>query len=171
MAAIILLSLIFLLKDREVGIKTGEMVKLESKAFANNGKIPEKYTCNGENISPPLRITEIPENAVSLVLIVDDPDAPGKTWVHWVIFNISPGVRNMDEGEIPIGSIQGVNDFGNNEYGGPCPPSGEHRYMFRLYALDTQLDLLDDVKKQDVERAMNGHVIDETTLVGLYSKQ
>jgi len=144
-------------------------LKLTSPAFPNNSTIPDKYTCQGEDISPSLNISGIPENATSLALIVDDPDASGKTWVHWVMWNI-PLVSEIDGNNPPKSAVQGVNDFGNRGYGGPCPPSGTHRYMFKLYALDTLLNLGSNSRKADMEKAMNGHILDQTVLVGLYKK-
>ncbi len=140
---------------------------LSSGAFTNNSKIPAKYTCDGENVSPPLEISEVPVNTKSIVLIVDDPDAPVGDWVHWLVWNISASVTVI-EGALPEGAIQGKNDFGNNSYGGPCPPGGTHRYQFKLYALDTTLNLPEETRKGQLEKAMEGHVLDKATLTGLY---
>lgn len=145
-------------------------MRVTSSAFGNNQMIPSQYTCDGENISPPLRFEEVPDTAVSLVLIVDDPDAPAKTWVHWVVFDIDPEVPLVDEGSVPEDGVEGMTDFGTSGWGGPCPPSGTHRYFFKLYALDVKLELDESVTKHDVEDAMEGHVIEETELVGLYMK-
>jgi|TARA_Y100000310_G_scaffold345227_1_gene462921 hypothetical protein len=144
-------------------------LKLTSPAFEDNGNIPSKYTCQGDGINPPLNIEGIPENAESLILMMDDPDAPAGTWGHWIVFNI-PKVSNIDENSVPDGAVQGKNSWGNNNYGGPCPPSGTHRYMFKLYALDTKLELDESSDKKGVESAMQGHILAETRLVGLYSK-
>ncbi len=146
----------------------GEL-KLTSSAFKNEGRIPDKYTCMGDDISPPLEIDGIPEGAKSLVLIIDDPDAPMGTWDHWVVFNI-PLISKIEENSVPEGGVQGINDFKKHDYGGPCPPSGTHVYMFKLYALDITLDLDEDSKKVDVENAMEGHVLAQTKLLGTYSK-
>ncbi len=146
----------------------GEL-KLTSSAFENEGRIPDKYTCKGEDISPPLEIEGIPEGAKSLVLIIDDPDAPMGNWDHWIVWNI-PLVSKIEENSVPQGAVQGINDFRKHDYGGPCPPSGTHRYMFKLYALDIILDLDEDSRKMDVENAMEGHVLAQTKLIGLYSK-
>lgn len=158
----------------EEKINEGETMgtlKLTSAAFANNGNIPSKYTCQGEDINPPLNISGIPANAKSLVLIIDDPDAPSGTWDHWVVWNISI-VTKIEEDSVPMGAVQGVNSFSKNEYGGPCPPPGNaHRYMHKLYALDATLNLNKNSKKSDVERAMQGHILDQTTLVGVYKKR
>ncbi len=146
----------------------GEL-KLTSSAFKNEGRIPDKYTCMGEDISPPLEINGVPEGAKSLVLIIDDPDAPMGTWDHWVVFNI-PLISKIEENSVPQGGVQGINDFKKHDYGGPCPPSGTHVYMFKLYALDITLDLDEDSGKVDVENAMEGHVLAQTKLLGTYSK-
>ncbi len=149
---------------------TDEVVKinLKSSAFDNNGIIPSKYTCQGLDVSPPFEIENIPEGAKSLVLVIDDPDAPGKTWDHWVMWNI-PLVKEIEEDHVP--GVQGLNDFGQHKYGGPCPPSGKHRYMFKLYALDVMLDISEDSKKIDVEKAMEDHILDQALLVGLFEKK
>ncbi|MBD3252669.1 YbhB/YbcL family Raf kinase inhibitor-like protein [Candidatus Pacearchaeota archaeon] len=143
-------------------------MKLQS-VFNNNDKIPEKYTCDGDDINPLLEISDIPENTKTLVLIVDDPDAPMGIWVHWILFNI-PVIGKIEENSVPEGAVQGINDFKKPEYGGPCPPGGTHRYFFKLYALDTELDLAEGATKAEVEQAMKNHVLDKTELVGLYSR-
>jgi Raf kinase inhibitor-like YbhB/YbcL family protein len=143
-------------------------MKIRSSEFEHNGFIPAKFTCQGNDINPPLVIEDIPEGAKSLVLIVDDPDAPGGTWVHWVLFNI-PVTGKIEEDSI-VGK-QGLNDFGRKDYGGPCPPSGTHRYFFKIYALESELDLSEDAGKQDVERAMEEHILDKAELIGLYEKK
>ncbi|MFC1808924.1 YbhB/YbcL family Raf kinase inhibitor-like protein [Candidatus Omnitrophota bacterium] len=143
-------------------------LQIESMAFKNNEFIPTKYTRFGENINPPLRISNIPDATKSLVLIVDDPDAPSKTWVHWVVFNI-PVVDVIEEKSAP--GIQGKNDFGNNQYDGPQPPSGTHRYFFKLYALDIMLSLADGSTKEMVLVAMEENVIAQAQLVGLYKNE
>ena len=145
-------------------------MKLTSPAFANNGKIPSKYTCEGEDVNPPLVFDDVSEDTKSFVLIVEDPDAPAKTWVHWVVFNIPPYTREIDEDTVPDDALLGRTDFGNKSYGGPCPPSGTHRYIFKLYALDTELDLEVGVTRREVEYAMQGRVIDEAQLTGLFSR-
>ncbi len=145
-------------------------LKLTSPAFSNNGEIPSKYTCDGDNVNPELDISGIPDNAKSLVLIMDDPDAPAGTWGHWILFNI-PIISKIQENSVPADVLQGKNSWGKNEYGGACPPSGTHRYIFKLYALDTALDLDESANKRDVEKAMQGHILAQTKLVGLYSKK
>jgi len=155
-------------------------MKIVSAAFNHNAKIPAKYTCDEENINPPLQFLDVPENAKSLVLIVDDPDAPSKTWTHWVVYNIDSQTSEVKKNSVPEGGTEGVTDFGKPGYGGPCPPaspklqrgepSGVHRYFFKLYALDIILDLAPNATKQMVEEKMQGHIIDRTELIGLYSR-
>ncbi len=157
----------FCLLSLYASAKEGSM-KLSSPAFSENGKIPKQYTCDGENGSPPLAIADVPQGAVSLALIADDPDAPAGTWAHWVAWNIDPGTREIKAGVPPTGAVQGVNSFGKSGYGGPCPPSGSHRYFFKLYALDTALALDPKAKKADLEKAMKGHVLGEAQAMGRY---
>ncbi|MCH7568135.1 MAG: YbhB/YbcL family Raf kinase inhibitor-like protein [Nanoarchaeota archaeon] len=145
-------------------------MELKSSAFNQGEKIPVKYTCDGDDFSPPLEISGVPENTKSLVLIVDDPDAPVGTWVHWVVWNIQPKITKIEENTVPVNAIEGINDFGKHNYGGPCPPSGTHRYFFKSYALDKTLELDNNAKKSDVENAMRGHVIEQATLIGTYSR-
>jgi Raf kinase inhibitor-like YbhB/YbcL family protein len=137
-----------------------------SSVFKNNETIPKKYTCQGDKISPPLNFENIPKNTKSLALIVDDPDAPYKTFVHWVLFN-NPIISKIEE-DSTIG-LDGLNSLGSTGYTPPCPPTGEHRYFFKLYALDKVLDLK-DATKEDLEKAMQGHVIEKADLIGLYKK-
>ena len=139
--------------------------------FENNARIPEKYTCNGEDISPQLDVSGIPKNAKTLAVIVDDPDAPAGTWLHWTIWNIevTGSNANISEGESP--GTEGKNDFGDIEYGGPCPPSGTHRYFFKVYALDIGLSLEKGASKQQLEKAMQGHILDKAEIIGIYSKK
>jgi Raf kinase inhibitor-like YbhB/YbcL family protein len=143
-------------------------VKIWSPAFAENAKIPAQYTCDGQDKSPPLEIEDVPSNARSLAIIVDDPDAPAGTWVHWVLWNIDPATKKVAAGSAPKGAREGVNDFGKNGYGGPCPPSGTHRYFFKLYALDGPLDLPAKTTKADLERAMKRHIVGQAKMIGLY---
>lgn len=143
-------------------------MKLSSPDFEHEGYIPEKFTCDGEDISPSLIIEDIPEGTKRLALIVEDPDAPAGTWVHWIVFNIHV-TDVIEEGEVP-GTL-GLNDFRKLEYGGPCPPSGTHRYFFKLYALDTKLDLEEGCRKKDLLKAMEGHILAEAELVGLYERK
>lgn len=146
-------------------------LKISSPVFSHNDKIPAKYTCDGNDINPPLKIDGIPGPSKSLALIVDDPDAPAGTWVHWVVWNISPGTAEIKEHSVPENSVQGVNDFKKHEYGGPCPPWGQHRYFFKLYALDTVLKISPDSKKAVLEKAMKGHIISQAELTGLYKRK
>jgi Raf kinase inhibitor-like YbhB/YbcL family protein len=152
---------------------------LKSSAFDHGGEIPSEYTCEGEDVSPPLVWTGVPETARSLVLIIDDPDAPDPkapkmTWVHWVVFNIPPDVSGLPKGiepaKFPPGMAEGLNDWQRTGYGGPCPPIGRHRYFHKLYALDTVLEGMNSPTKAKVEAAMKGHVIAETALIGTYQK-
>ena len=143
-------------------------MKLESPAFEHNQPIPKKYTCDGEDINPPLKIEEVPKEAKSLVLIVDDPDAPMGTFTHWLLWNIDPKISEIEENSKP--GIEGINDFGKNSYGGPCPPSGTHHYHFKIYALDTLLDLPSSSKKSALEKTIEGHILDFSELIGLYQK-
>lgn len=155
-------------------------LKLRSSAFENGGKIPAEYTCEGRDTAPPLAWEGIPVNARSLVLIVDDPDAPDPqapkmTWVHWVLFNIPTDTGGLPKGagsgDLPAGTGEGLNDWRHTGYGGPCPPIGRHRYFFKLYALDKKLRFGGNPTKKEVEDAMRGHVIEETHLIGTYQKK
>lgn len=152
---------------------------LKSSAFGNGDTIPSRFTCQGEDISPPLAWTGVPETARSLVLIVDDPDAPDPkaprmTWVHWVLYNIPPDVSVLAEGivsaALPPGTGEGRNDWNRTGYGGPCPPIGRHRYFHKLYALDTLLSGMEAPTKAEVEAAMKGHIIAHAELMGTYRK-
>lgn len=149
---------------------------LTSSAFEANGEIPAKYTCEGADVSPPLSWSGVPDGAKSLVLIVDDPDAPDPrapklTWVHWVLYDLPPSATGLPEGgALPKGTREGRNDWKKTGYGGPCPPVGRHRYFHKLYALDTTLGDLDAPTKADVEKAMKGHVLAEAVLIGTYEK-
>jgi Raf kinase inhibitor-like YbhB/YbcL family protein len=152
-----------------------KIMKLESIVFTPNQLIPPTYTCDGKDISPPLSWSEPPEGTNSLVLIVDDPDAPDRTFVHWVLYNLPPTIRQLPEGlphqpELTLGGIQGKNDFDRYGYGGPCPPSGTHRYFFKLYALDTELDLEPGATKAEVIKAMAGRILADAELIGRYSR-
>ena len=148
-----------------------DTLKLSSMAFGSNGMIPEKYTCDGDDVAPPLAIEGVPESARSLALVVDDPDAPSGTWVHWVVWNIDPKTAEIAEGSVPHGAHQGMNDFRRLDYGGPCPPSGTHRYFFKLYALDTLLDLEKGAAKAALERAMKGHLLAQAQIIGRYRRK
>jgi len=141
---------------------------ITSPAFQNNGLIPTKYTCDGDNVNPPLNIKGTPKETQSLVLIVDDPDAPMGTWDHWIVWNISP-TEKIEENSVP--GTEGLNDFRRHSYGGPCPPSGIHRYFFKVYALDIKLDLHPNSRKKDIEKVMKGHVLAKGEIVGLYRRR
>ncbi|MDF2550653.1 MAG: phosphatidylethanolamine-binding protein [Chlamydiales bacterium] len=142
---------------------------LASPAFQQGQLIPPKYTCQGQDISPPLDFIAIPPKAKSLALIVDDPDAPGGVWDHWVVWNLPPE-KHLLEDCLPAAAKQGKNSWGNLGYGGPCPPSGTHRYFFKAYALDQSLTLHEKATKQELEQAMAGHILAQVELVGLYRK-
>jgi Raf kinase inhibitor-like YbhB/YbcL family protein len=141
---------------------------IRSPAFENNNLIPAKYTCDGDDVNPALSIEGTPEGTKSLALIVDDPDAPVGTWIHWVVWDIPPTTK-IKENTIP--GIEGLNDFRKHSYGGPCPPSGTHRYFFKVYALDTKLALSSNSRKEDVQRAMKDHILAKGELIGLYSRR
>jgi len=144
-------------------------MELRSPAFEDGGEIPSLFTCDGSDISPPLQIGDVPKGTASLALVMDDPDAPGGTFDHWVVWNIPAQTAEIAGGTEPQG-VQGRTDFGKMGYGGPCPPSGTHRYMFRLYALDTVLDLAGGSRKHEVEAAMQGHILAEARLEGKYRR-
>jgi Raf kinase inhibitor-like YbhB/YbcL family protein len=152
---------------------------LHSSAFSDGGAIPAKYTCSGEDMSPPLSWQGVPPQTQSLVLIIDDPDAPDPkapkmTWVHWVLYNIPANVSGLPEGtkahKLPPGTEQGLNDWNKIGYNGPCPPIGRHRYFHKLYALDTELKNIAKANKVKIEAAMQGHIIASTELVGTFAK-
>lgn len=157
----------YLISVNIIRISATSTMKLSSDAFEDNGMIPKIYTCDGENVSPPLSISGVPQGAKSLALVLDDPDAPFGSFNHWVIWNITPQKSYFEKGE-KIGFIEGRTDFGDTAYGGPCPPSGTHRYVFNLYALDYVLDLKDGSTKKDLEAVMTNHIIEQATLVGKY---
>jgi len=173
MAKSLIVLLIFLFFIVSLGIgqevsKTG--FKISSTAFENNGKIPSIYACDGTNINPPLKIENIPKEAKSLALVFDDIDAPRGSYVHWILWNIDPGVKEIKENSVPEGAIQGLNDFKKNNYGGPCPPGRAHKYVFKIYALDTRLNLNSNSTKKDLEKAMESHILSRAQMMGLYKK-
>ena len=152
---------------------------ITSSSFSHNGIIPARHTCDGPDISPALTWTDIPDGTKSLVLIVDDPDAPDpaapkRTWVHWVLYNLPPNINGLPEGveakNLPSGTLQGINDWSRIGYGGPCPPVGSHRYFYKLYALNTILPDVKNSTKAILEKAIQGHVIAQTELVGHYQR-
>jgi Raf kinase inhibitor-like YbhB/YbcL family protein len=153
-----------------------QVFMLMSSAFPDSGFVPALYTCDGEDISPPMEWRGIPAGTASLVLVCDDPDAPGGSWIHWILYNIPATTDSLPEGlptdsKLPDGSCQGFNSWGRSGYGGPCPPSGTHRYVFTLYALDTTLDLPSRVRIDGVRSAMEGHIAASTQLTGTYSRR
>jgi Raf kinase inhibitor-like YbhB/YbcL family protein len=148
----------------------GARMKITSSAFQEGGNIPPRFTCDGGDSSPPLGIAEIPSGAKTLALVVDDPDAPSGLFTHWIVWNISPQTNAITEGSAPQG-VQGTNDFGRSGYGGPCPPSGTHRYYFKIFALDRELSLASGTKRNQLDAAMKGHVVAQGELMGRYAKQ
>jgi Raf kinase inhibitor-like YbhB/YbcL family protein len=145
-------------------------MKITSSAFQEGGNIPPKFTCDGSDNSPPLQITGVPAAAKSLALIADDPDAPSGLFTHWLVWNIPPQTNSIAEGNPPKG-VQGTNDFGKSGYKGPCPPPGTHRYSFKVFALDRELDLRAGAKRSQVDVAMKGHVIAQGELMGHYARK
>lgn len=144
---------------------------LESPAFKTSTQIPSKYTCDGQDISPPLMISGVPVGAKSLALMVDDPDAPRGTWTHWTVWNMPASMAIIHEKTVPQGAVQGMTSFGKPGYGGPCPPYGIHRYRFKLFALDTMLDLKEDSDVKRLVVAMEGHTLALAELTGLYGRK
>ena len=151
-------------------IKDGKL-KISSPAFENNGPIPKKYGCEGDNVNPPLKIENTPAEAKSIALIFDDQDAPRGSYVHWLLWNINPKTKEIRGNSIPEGAVQGVNDFKKNNYGGPCPPTRPHRYVFKVFILDTVLSLNSNATKPDLEKAMEGHIIGQAQLKGSYKRK
>lgn len=148
-----------------------ETLNISSPTFSHGEAIPTRYTCDGTDTSPPLVVDKTPAAARTLALIMDDPDAPMGTWVHWVMWNIPAQTREIPENSVPPHASQGMNSWKRNNYGGPCPPSGTHRYFFRLYALDTAVNLPLATTKAELERAMQGHLLARGELMGTYRKQ
>lgn len=148
----------------------GAKMKITSSAFQEGANIPSKFTCDGANTSPPLQIADVPSDAKTLALITDDPDAPSGLFTHWTVWNIPVQTGSIGEGNVPKG-VQGINDFGKSGYGGPCPPSGTHRYYFKIFALDRDLDLPFGAKRDQLDAAMKGHVIAQGQLMGRYSRK
>ena len=145
-------------------------MELMSSAFKANGPIPVRYTCDGENINPPLLVNDVPLGTQSMVLLVEDPDAESGVWTHWLLWDVPFNTTVINEGTVPMGAIEGMTDFQRPGYGGPCPPSGMHRYFFTLYALDTTIDLPPDTDKQKLKEVIEEHVIDKAELVGTYQR-
>jgi Raf kinase inhibitor-like YbhB/YbcL family protein len=150
--------------------REASIMKLTSPAFGDGGTIPARYTCDGGDVIPPLVFTNVPHEAKTLALVVDDPDAPVGTWDHWVVWNIPATTAGVEEGKPPTGVV-GRNSWKKNSWGGPCPPDREHRYFFRLYALDATLDLARDATKAELERAMDDHLLAETELMARYERR
>ena len=143
-------------------------IDVSSSVFSAGEEIPSRYTCDGEDVNPPLTIGKLPEGTRSLALIVEDPDAPMGTWDHWLVWNIPPA-KEIKEDSIP--GVEGKNSFNKHHYGGPCPPSGTHRYFFKIYALDAMLELGSDTDKEDLEKAMTGKILGRGEIMGLYRKK
>ena len=158
-------------EKNQIDIQQTEVIdmKLTSPAFTHNGNIPSEFTCDGSDLSPPLAISDIPANAKSLALICDDPDAPVGTWDHWVVFNIPASTKEIPKGT-DLNGVAGKNGWGRTGYGGPCPPSGTHRYFFKLFALDSILNIPAGSNKKQIEAAMQSHTIAKAELVGLYKR-
>ena len=148
----------------------GAKMKVTSSAFQQGGNIPPEFTCDSGDTSPPLQIADVPSGAKSLVLIVDDPDAPSGLFTHWIVWNIPPQTNSIAEGSAPKG-VHGTNDFGKSGYGGPCPPSGTHRYYFKIFALDRELDLPPGTKRSQLDAALKGHVVAQGELMGRYARK
>jgi Raf kinase inhibitor-like YbhB/YbcL family protein len=144
--------------------------KISSPVFGNNGNIPNQYTCDGENVNPPIKFNNVPSKAKSLALVFDDMDAPKGSYVHWILWNIDPNIKEIKENSVPEGAIQGTNDFKKHRYGGPCPPRRAHRYVFKIYALDSPLHLNPNSTKTDLEKMMEGHVLARAQWIGVYKR-
>jgi Raf kinase inhibitor-like YbhB/YbcL family protein len=152
-----------------LNMNAASSISVTTPAFQAGGDVAAKFTCNGANVNPELRINGVPSEAKSLVLIVDDPDAPRGLFTHWIVWNIDPKATDIGENSAPTGGIQGTNDFGKRNYGGPCPPSGTHRYFFKIYALDTKLDLKPSARRAELDAAMRGHTLAQGELTARYS--
>jgi Raf kinase inhibitor-like YbhB/YbcL family protein len=148
-----------------------EPIKIASSSFEVGGEIPAKFTCNGANVSPEIAIGSVPKAAKSLVLIVDDPDAPSGLFTHWLAWNIDPQTTKIAENSAPAGAVQGTNDFSKRAYGGPCPPSGTHRYFFKVFALDLRLDLKPGAKRAELDKATSGHILAQGELMAHYAQK
>ena len=173
---IFLVTLYSCQKQKETNNSGGKTMKIFSSAFSEGTLIPKKFTCDDINISPPLEWSEVPEGTKTFALICDDPDAPMGTWVHWVLFNLPASVHELSENippidKLPNGALQGKNDFRKTGYGGPCPPGGTHRYYFKLYALDVELDTELGITKSELLDKMQGHILAEAQLMGKYQRQ
>ncbi|MCZ7384159.1 MAG: YbhB/YbcL family Raf kinase inhibitor-like protein [Candidatus Methanoperedens sp.] len=173
---ILMLTIISGCIAKEKEVNNMEKISISSEAFNDGGTIPDEYTCEGEDISPPLSWQGLPDGTKSIALIMDDPDASGRAFVHWVIYNIPGSTQKLSKGiprkeKLADGSLQGMTDFGKAGYGGPCPPLGKpHRYFFKIYAIDKILDLPSKASKEDVETAMKGHILAQGELIGKYAR-
>ncbi len=163
-------SLVFAAMAIGKEVLTMESLSISSTAFKYGEGIPARYSCDGSDVTPPLLFGTPPPSTTTLALIMDDPDAPVGTWVHWVVWNIPAETREIHESSLPSGAIQGKNSWKRNNYGGPCPPSGTHRYFFKIYALDTALNLSQATTKNDLEQAMQGHILAGGELMGTYRR-
>jgi Raf kinase inhibitor-like YbhB/YbcL family protein len=152
-----------------LNMNAASSISVTTPVFQAGGDVAAKFTCNGANVNPELKINGVPNEAKSLVLIVDDPDAPRGLFTHWIVWNIDPKATDIGENSAPAGGIQGTNDFGKRNYGGPCPPSGTHRYFFKIYALDTKLDLKPSARRAELDAAMRGHTLAQGELMARYS--
>ena len=171
-ALLLALVLVILLLPATAGDDTpATTMRISTHAFSERRPIPERFTADGKNINPPLAISGVPKDAKSLVLIVDDPDAPMGVWNHWLVWNIEPDAAFINEDSVPRGAVVGRNDAGTAEYVGPSPPSGTHRYFFRLYALDTKLGLPAGAGRSDLDAAMHGHILARAELLGRYGRE
>ena len=166
-----MLALTLITSTGRATIPSEHAMKLTSPDFSDGGNIPERFTCEGKDVSPTLTIDGVPKEAKSLVFIVDDPDAPGGNFTHWLMWNVVADLTEIAANRLPSHAVQGVNDFGKSKYSGPCPPPGMHRYYFKLYALDTTLDLPPTSKRKAVDSAIKGHIIAEATLMGRYARK
>ena len=168
-----LLVLLILSSSYAISQETTESgaLRISSSVFDNNGQIPIRYGCDGENVNPLLEIENVPSKARSLALIFDDRDAPKGSYVHWILWNIHPGTKEIKEDSVPDGAVQGLNGFKKHKYGGPCPPKRPHRYVFKLYALDVRLQLSSKSTKAHLEKAMKGHIIAQAQLTGVYKRE
>jgi Raf kinase inhibitor-like YbhB/YbcL family protein len=146
-------------------------MSISSPEFSDKGTIPSMFTCDGEDINPPLRFENVPEDAVSIALLVEDSDSVGKDWLHWAVFNIDPSTTVIHDDSVPRGSIEVMTDFGTKGYGGPCPANGIHRYHFKLFALDSILDITEDVTMDEIKQMLDDHTISKAELTGLYSRE
>ena len=154
-----------------LNINAAASVSVATPAFQAGGDIPAKFTCNGANVNPELKINGVPNEAKSLVLIVDDPDAPRGLFTHWIVWNIDPKTTDIGENSVPVGGVQGTNDFGKRNYSGPCPPSGTHRYSFKIFALDSKLDLKASARRAELDAAMKSHVLTQGELIARSSRR